>query len=257
MSTWTGSWKRATSWKRAAAMLAPFLVLAGMGPRSLDVRVYGQDAEHHAPDDADAHEHEGTHVEAEGAPEHHGETHHGDAHDESSGAHGAHAGAAPNPLKVDLELGLFTAMVFLALLAILGNLAWKPILASLDLRERNIADEIAAARSKNEDAKNLLVQYEEQLAGAANDVRELLEEARRDAEHTKTTIVAEAKQAARAEHARSMQDVHTATDAAVKSLAESSSALALDLAGKIVDEKLNVSDFRPLIRDTTARIVES
>ena len=83
----------------------------------------------------------------------------------------------------------------------------------------------------HEEAKNLLAEYERKLAGAADQVRGMLEEARHDAEKTKQQIVAEAKTAAQAEHERAMRDIRTATDAAVEELSQRSADLA-DRAGR-------------------------
>ena len=86
--------------------------------------------------------------------------------------------------------------MFLLLFAILSKFAWPQIAAAIDERERKIADDIAAAAEKHEEAKRLLAEHEAKLAAAAGEVRALLDEARRDAEHTKNSIVAEARKAA-------------------------------------------------------------
>jgi len=98
-----------------------------------------------------------------------------------------------------------------------------------------------------------LADYEKKLAGAANEVRELLEEARRDAEHTKQEILAEARAGAEAEKARAVRDIDTAADAAMESLAQRSAELAIDLAGKIVHAQLSKDDHARLIQEAMAR----
>ena len=105
-------------------------------------------------------------------------------------------------------------------------------------REQHIAENIEAARRRDEDARQLLVEYERKLAGAADQVRAMLDEARHDAERTKQQIVAEAKAAAQGEHERAMRDIRTATDAAVEELSQRSADLAVELAGKIISAKL-------------------
>ena len=112
-----------------------------------------------------------------------------------------HAGQAdrPDPLAFDPDLAIWTAIVFLVLLGVLGKFAWGPIVDGLEKREQTIADNIAAAERASEEAKAMLAEYEAKLAGAADEVRAMLEEARRDAEHTKQEILAEAKSARQAE----------------------------------------------------------
>ena len=98
---------------------------------------------------------------------------------------------------------------------------------------------------------------EKKLAGAAKEVRDLLDEARRDAEHTKQEILTEAKAGADAERARALRDIEAAADAAVKSLAERSTELAVELAGKIVQTKLNKDDHARLIEEAMAKFPAS
>ena len=58
-------------------------------------------------------------------------------------------GRAADPLEWKSDLALWTAVVFLCLLAILWKFAWKPIAEGLDKRERNVADQIAQAEAAN------------------------------------------------------------------------------------------------------------
>jgi F-type H+-transporting ATPase subunit b len=159
-------------------------------------------------------------------------------------------GGSINPLDPSafkLDLNLWTAVVFVCLLLILWKFAWGPLAAALDKRERGIADQIADAEAANQKAKDLLAGYEQKLVDAKNEVRGILEQGRRDAEKLGRDLLDKAKEEATAEHARAVQQIEAAADAAVKSLADQSAALAVDLAGKIVGAKLNPADHARLI----------
>lgn len=179
--------------------------------------------------------------------------HGGDAH--AADAHGgdAHAGN-PNPLAVDIDLAIWTGVVFLLLFAILSKFAWPVISTALVEREERIADNIAAAEAKHEDAKQLLAQHEAKLAGAADEVRALLDEARRDAEHTKASILEEAKKAADSERDRAVRDVERAADHAMKGLAETSANLAVDLAEKVVRQDITPDRQAALVREALDKL---
>jgi len=170
-------------------------------------------------------------------------------HEPTGGGHGA-----PNPLILGPDLAVVTAVIFVLLLLVLGKFAWGPILEALDRRERGIAENIAAAAAQREEAKHLLNQYESKLSGTSDQIREMLEEARRDAEATKAGIIAEAKTASQAEQQRALREVRNATDAALRQLAETSANLAVDLAGRIVKHELSASDHAGLIRDAVAQL---
>jgi F-type H+-transporting ATPase subunit b len=152
---------------------------------------------------------------------------------------------------------VWTLIVFVILLAVLWKFAWGPIAAGLDKREHGIADNIASAARLQEEAKSLLAQYEAKLDSAADEVRKVLDEGRRDAEHVKQSILAEAKAAADAERTRSLREIETATDAALQSLAERSAKLAVNLAGKIVRTNLSPGDHERLIQEAVEKFPSS
>ncbi len=144
-----------------------------------------------------------------------------------------------NPLDFQGDLAIWTAAVFLVLLAILWMFAWRPIAGGLQKRERRIADEIASAERSNAEARQLLQQYEERLAASGEEVRQMLDAARRDAEHVGHQIVEKAQADAEAEHQRALERIEQAAANALQELAEESAALAVDLAGKIVHSQLD------------------
>jgi F-type H+-transporting ATPase subunit b len=139
----------------------------------------------------------------------------------------------------------------------LSKFAWGPIVAGLEKREAGIAENIASAERVAADAKRMMAEYEAKLAGAADQVRAMLDEARRDAEHTKDAIVAEAKQAAQLEHDRQMRELKTATDQALKSLSETFADQAVALAGRIISEKLSAKDHDRLVKDAVSKFAQS
>jgi F-type H+-transporting ATPase subunit b len=149
---------------------------------------------------------------------------------------------------------MWTLLVFLVLLGVLWWFAWGPITKALQDRESGITSEIAAASAKHEDAKRLLAAHEAKLATAADEIRELLEEARRDAEHTKQEILAEAKSAALAERERAVREVEIARDAALKQLAETSANVAIKLASSAVRQNLTADQQSRIVRESLSMI---
>ncbi len=159
-----------------------------------------------------------------------------------------------DPAELKGDLAIWSFAVFLILMLLLTKFAWKPIMEGLDKRERGIAESIAATQRANDEAKSMLASYERRLAEAADEVRGMLEEARRDAEATKQTIVAEARKAADDEQARAKREIGLATDDALSRIAERAGELAVDVAGKFIRQKLTADDQQQLIRDSVASI---
>lgn len=179
-----------------------------------------------------------------------------EAHEGEGGEHGLGRKLA-NPLFFDPDLALWTAIVFLLLLWVLKKFAWGPIVEALEAREKRVTDYLAAAEAKHEEAKGLLAAHEARLASAKDEVREMLEEARRDAEATKGQIVAEAESAARSHRDRAVRDIDQARDSAVRSLAETSANLAVDLAGKVVRQNLTGDQQAELVREAITKLTSS
>ncbi|MEX0614011.1 MAG: ATP synthase F0 subunit B, partial [Pirellulales bacterium] len=151
---------------RCATIALALLIVGGTAPRG-----FAQETEHAGPD-----------------------------HSAAAGEH-----STPNPLGIDLDLAVWTLVVFILLFLVLNKFAWPQIVEALEERERKIADNIAAAQAMQEQSKRILAEHEAKLAAAAGEVRELLEEARRDAEHTRKSIAAKGHQDAKDESARAVR----------------------------------------------------
>jgi F-type H+-transporting ATPase subunit b len=163
--------------------------------------------------------------------------------------HGNPGEQLTDPSEVRTDLAIYTFCVFVLLLAVLWKFAWGPIAAGLDRREKSIADNIAAAEEAAAEAKRLTSQYEAKLAGAADEIRQLLDEARRDAEHARQTIVEEARTEAGKERERTLREIESAKQGALKELGDRSADLAVSLAGRILQTRLNPADHAKLVRD--------
>ncbi len=178
---------------------------------------------------------------------------------EEPGGH-AHLGAptsaaASDPSELRSDLAVWTAVVFLLLLVILRKFAWGPISKALDAREQRVADDLAAAAQHHQEAKNLLAQYEQKLAAAQDEVRAILDEARRNAAKSQEELMAKARADAAAEMDRAKREIGLARDQALQQLAETAANLAVDLAGKILRTKLQASDHANLVREAVKEFV--
>jgi F-type H+-transporting ATPase subunit b len=158
--------------------------------------------------------------------------------------------------EVQTDLAIWTGVIFVLLLLVLGKFAWGPIADGLDKREQRIAGEIEAAEKANADAKAQLEEYQQKLGAAGDEVRQLIEQAKHDAEATGQTIVQKARDEAEAEKRRAVEDIELATAGALKELAEQSADLAVDLAGKIVQQRLSADEHAALINEAVARFAK-
>jgi F-type H+-transporting ATPase subunit b len=172
-------------------------------------------------------------------------------HDHEHIGHAGGVNAEPQEFRQDLAI--YTFFVFVCLLLVLWKFAWEPISAGLDQREQRIAANIAAAEKLHADAQALTRQYEEKLAASADEVRKIIEEARRDGEHTMQELIDKGQQEVQTLRDRTMREIETARSQALKDLAERSIEAALDVAGKLVHAHLKPEDHRQLIDDALDR----
>ena len=190
------------------------------------------------------------HAEEHAAEEHGEQEEHvgADSHGDAADSHGEH-GSNINPLSIDPDLAICTAIVFFVLLAFLGKFAWGPIVAGLDKRERSIAEQIEQAARNAEQAAEQLREYEAQLASAAEEARTVVSAARQEAEAAKERIIAEAQEAAQRERHRAVEDITVAKNSAMQEMTERSVDLAVIMAGQMLKRQIQSEDHAQLIRD--------
>ena len=172
--------------------------------------------------------------------------------------HNAPAGVSQkdfeSPAWFQTDLAVWSFAVFLGLLGLLTKFAWKPIMQGLEKREEGILRQIAETKASNEEARRMLASYERRLAEASEEVRGMLEEARRDADNTRQAIVAEARKAADDEKARAKHEIQLAKDDALSQIAEKAGRLAVEVAGKFLRDKLGPDEQSRLVRESVASL---
>lgn len=187
---------------------------------------------------------EGGHGKAAG--EHHADVH----HDETDLGHGNATAGLTSLVDPRFDMSIYTFLVFLVLLALLYKFAWGPISHALDQREETILRQIAEAKAASEKAALQLQEYEARLAAATEEARQIVGQARKDAEVAKEKIVAEAQAAAAKERDRAVADITTAKNQALHEIAEKSVATAISLASGIIRREVKPEDHDQLINQS-------
>ena len=152
-----------------------------------------------------------------------------------------------NPMEWVSNTAAWTLAIFLVVVTILCKFAFGPIAKALDEREQGILNNIASAQKQKEDAKELLKQYQQKLDDSKDEVRQIIENAKKDAQRQAEDIVAKAREAAGLERDRAMREIDGATTSALQSIAERSATLATHLAGKMIRAEVKPEQHRNLI----------
>ncbi len=196
-------------------------------------------------------------AQAEHAPAAAAGAEHAPAAHDAPAAHGGgeHAAAAqPNILEPQVPLAIWTVVVFVVLLTILGKFAWKPLLKALHDREEHMEHCLHEAERARNEAERLLAENQKNLAKTAETVRALLEEAKRNAEVTANTIVQKAQADAEASRDRAEREIGVARDQALSDIYSKTADLAVAVAGKVLAKSLTDADQRRLADTAMAEL---
>lgn len=174
---------------------------------------------------------------------------HGPTSEAGEAPHGE-AGAVPLDFKADLAL--WSGVTFILFVFVLGTFAWKPLIAGLDKRESSVRNDITAAEQARLKAEQMLAEHSSKLNKVQDEVREILAEARRDAETTKNEIIAEAQREAEASKKRSIAEIERARDTALKDLFDVMSNKVVDATQRVLSKSLSPADQERLVDEALA-----
>jgi F-type H+-transporting ATPase subunit b len=149
---------------------------------------------------------------------------------------------------------LWSLGIFVALLLILGKLAWKPALAALEAREKHIADALDTAARQQAQSQELLGQYQARLATADAEAARRLGEAVQAGEDAREKILDAAKREAAEIAQRAVGEIDTAKDVALRELYTFAADLATSAAARIIQKELNPTDQRRIVDESLEQI---
>ena len=179
----------------------------------------------------------------------------GEAHSKE-GAHIGEKSVNRDPSEMKADLTIYTLIVFLLLLALLWTFAWKPISEALDQREAGIRKNIADAVVANEKAEQLLAEHQKKLDDVQEEVKDILAEARRDADRIKQDIMATAQREAEATKDRAVADIERARDAALNDLFDHMSGQVTLATEHVLGRSVTGEDQNRLIDEALSQFAE-
>lgn len=152
---------------------------------------------------------------------------------------------------VDFDATFFAHVVnFIVLFAILSKFAFKPFVKALDERSKRIANDLDSAEKTRVEAEGLKAQYTQQMEEARNEAAAIVARATQNAQ----TIEAEARTQAQAEKdqmiSAAKQNIENEKQQAIADVRKQVIALATEIAGKVVNQKLNSPEDQALIART-------
>jgi len=151
------------------------------------------------------------------------------------------------PSRDTIVSSIWVIVIFVIMLAILYQTAWKNVLAGLKKREQRIRQDIADAEAARSKAEATLRQYNEQLATAEGKIRDMLTKAQADGEKIATNFKMQAQQESEEIKNRATREIDAAKNQAIREVHEQAAELATSVAEKIIRRSLNAEDQRDLV----------
>jgi len=172
---------------------------------------------------------------------------------------GAEAGAAedePSPFSGSLADAVWTMVSFIALLLVLWRLAWKPVLAGLTARQEFIEKQLKDAEETRRKAERVLSEYQDKLADAERQGRQIIDLRRSEAEKEAARITDEARKQAEAMRAKLEIDLERARKQAEAELLDEAGSIVLKLGEQVLGRILEDQDHRRLVDQAIERLRE-
>lgn len=138
-----------------------------------------------------------------------------------------------------LGLIIWTLLAFGIVFFILAKYAWKPILKSLDDREKNISDSILSAENMKKEMAQMQSENEALLAKAREERSQMM----REAKEIRDKMIQDAKEQARKETNKIVADAQSVINqqkmAAITDLKNQVGNLVLEVSEKVLRRELN------------------
>jgi F-type H+-transporting ATPase subunit b len=167
----------------------------------------------------------------------------------SEAAHGESHAAPGAPLGFKSDLAIWSLITFVVYILVLKKAAWGPLIQGLDAREGKMKQQLADAEAAQKKAEVMLADHAKKLEQVQDEVKAILAEARRDAEHTKQDIVATANREAEATRKRAVEDIEHARDVAIKELFDFVSSNVIGATENVLGRALSSDDQNRLVQD--------
>lgn len=164
-------------------------------------------------------------------------------------AEGAHGGGG-GIMTPRIGLMFWTIVTFLTVLIILRAFAWKPLMQSLEKRENAIREAIESAQRAKQEAEALLKQYQEKVASAQAEVKNLIQEGQKAAQAQKEAMIKEATEECQRIRERSENELKLAKEKAVQEIFQVAADLSIAISTKLIQKSLDQNEQNRIIRDT-------
>ena len=154
-----------------------------------------------------------------------------------------------NLITPDPGTVLWTLITFFILAVLLAKFAWKPLLTTLQERERTIRESLEQAQKARAEGEETLRRNQEILSQARRETAAILEQGKREAETLRAEILAQARKEAQDLVEQGKRQVLFEQKQAMEQLRRQVADLAIQAAERLITRSLDDSAQRQLVDD--------
>jgi len=162
--------------------------------------------------------------------------------------------ASANILTPNGGLMVWTLVIFIVLLIVLGKFAFGPITEQVRKREQALTDALASAKHDREEAATLLAEQRKQLEAARDEGQKLIADARTAADRSRQDLVNQAHAQQTEILHRTKEEIRGERDKAIAELRREAVDLAILGAGKVIEKNLDDRTNRELVEKFLASV---
>jgi len=165
-----------------------------------------------------------------------------------------HEAVTLSPFAGDLGNAIWTLVIFLIVVVLLGKFAWGPVLGLLRQREEFIHKSLSDAKRDRDEAEARLKDYAAKLQSAQVEAAKIMEEARKDAERLREELRGRAKAEADAVLANAQNQIQLETARALQQIRHEAVDLSVTIASKLIQRNISKEDNERLIDEALRQI---
>jgi len=142
-------------------------------------------------------------------------------------------------IKPEFGLTFWTIACFVLLVLVLSKIAWKPLLKTVEERERAIKNDRQSAEAARAEAEKIKTEMESRLAALKAEIQRRLDEAKNVAEEEKDLLIEEARRSAGIIVDSAKKEIEAQKAEAIRDLKNKVVELSLLTAEKILMKHLD------------------
>jgi len=162
-----------------------------------------------------------------------------------------------SPFAGNVGNAVWTLVIFVLVVILLGKFAWGPVLGLLKQREEFIHKSLSDAKHDRDEAEARLKEYAVKLQSAQREAIGIVEDARRDAERLREELRERAKAEADTMIKNAERQVQLETSRALQQIRKEAVDLSVTIASKLLQRNISKDDNQKLIDEALSQMESS